>query len=83
MSYEKVAKARKLAIGTRQTVKALERNQAFEVTIAADANPLIAQKVERLAKQKAVPLTYVDSMYELGKTCGIDVKAVAVAIINE
>lgn len=83
MSYDKVAKAQTLAIGTKQTVRALERNQAQQVTIAADANPFLLKKVEELAKQKAVPITYVDSMLKLGKTCGIDVKAAAVAIINE
>ncbi|GLY12792.1 50S ribosomal protein L7ae-like protein [Bacillus badius] len=83
MSYDKVAKAQHLAIGTKQTVRALERDQAQQVMIAADASPFLRKKVEDLAKQKAVPFTYVDSMLKLGKACGIDVKAAAVAIINE
>ncbi|WP_338752606.1 ribosomal L7Ae/L30e/S12e/Gadd45 family protein [Bacillus sp. FJAT-52991] len=83
MSYEKVAKAKCLKIGTKQTVKALERNKAQEVILAADANPAIIQIILDLAHEKAVPVTYVDSMQKLGKTCKIDVKAVAVAIISE
>ncbi len=83
MSYEKVAKAKSLKIGTKQTVKALGRNKAQEIVLAADANPAISQIIVELANKKAVPITYVDSMQKLGKTCGIDVKAVAVAIISE
>ena len=30
-----------------------------------------------------VPVTYVESMKKLGKACGIDVGAAAVAIINK
>ncbi|MGM7637245.1 50S ribosomal protein L7ae-like protein [Bacillus sp. Hm123] len=83
MSYEKVAKAKSLKIGTKQTVKALERDKAQEVVLAADANLTITRVIVELANEKAVPITYVDSMQKLGRTCGIDVKAVAVAIISE
>jgi len=83
MSYEKVAKAKSLKVGTKQTVKAIERNMANEVIIAADANPSIIKLVAELAEKEAVPVTYVESMRKLGETCGIDVKAAAVAIVNE
>ncbi|WP_100332785.1 50S ribosomal protein L7ae-like protein [Bacillus xiapuensis] len=83
MSYEKVAKAKSLRIGTKQTVKALERNTVSEVIVAEDANPAIMNVVAELAEHKMVPITYVDSMHKLGRACGIDVKAAAVAIINE
>ncbi|MBM7650362.1 large subunit ribosomal protein L7A [Bacillus ectoiniformans] len=83
MSYDKVAQARSLKVGTKQTVKAIEANKAKEVIVAADASPLIVQKTIDLAEQNAVPITYVDSMRKLGEACGIDVKAAAVAIIYE
>lgn len=83
MSYDKVAQARSLKVGTKQTVKAIEANKAIEVIVAADASPLVVQKTIDLAEKNAVPITYVDSMRKLGEACKIDVKAATVAIIYE
>jgi large subunit ribosomal protein L7A len=83
MSYDKVAEAKRIKIGTKQTVKALEANNAKEIFIAVDANPMLVKKAIDLANKQTVEIVYVDSMRKLGKACGIDVKAAAVAIIYE
>lgn len=83
MSYEKVAQAKKVIIGTKQTAKAIKNNQAQEVVIASDADSRVVEEVIQLAKESNIPITYVSSMKKLGKTCGIDVGAAAVAIVNE
>jgi large subunit ribosomal protein L7A len=80
MSYEKVAQADKLIVGTKQTVKALKAGYVLEVIIAEDADPKVVNKVIEIAKDMNVPLTKVDSMKKLGKACGIDVGAATVAI---
>ncbi|MDQ0228288.1 50S ribosomal protein L7ae-like protein [Metabacillus niabensis] len=82
MSYEKVSQAHKIIVGTKQTVKALLNNQVKEIVIAEDAEPRIINKVIQTAEQMQVPLTKVSSMKKLGKACGIEVGAAAVAIIQ-
>lgn len=81
MSYEKVLQAKDIIIGTKQTVKALQSGKAKEVVVAKDADPKVVAKVASAATQVNVPILYVDSMKKLGKACGIEVSAAAVAII--
>ncbi|WNS75603.1 50S ribosomal protein L7ae-like protein [Bacillus sp. DTU_2020_1000418_1_SI_GHA_SEK_038] len=81
MSYEKVLQAKGIIIGTRQTVKALQAGTIKEIVIAKDADPKVIAKVASKATEVNVPILYVDSMKKLGKACGIDVGAAAVAII--
>lgn len=80
MSYEKVERAKELAIGINQTIKAVEHGVAQEVFIAEDADRRLTNKIALLCKEKGVSVIYVNSMKELGKACGIDVGAAAAAI---
>ncbi|WP_066301556.1 50S ribosomal protein L7ae-like protein [Bacillus sp. FJAT-29937] len=82
MSYEKVLQAKEVIIGTRQTVKALQTGTTKEIIIAKDADAKVIANVASKASEVNVPVHYVDSMKKLGKACGIDVGAAAVAIIN-
>jgi large subunit ribosomal protein L7A len=81
MSYDKVAQAKlKVIIGTKQTLKAMKNGEIIEVVVANDAERRVTEKVVNLAIELEIPLTYVDSMKDLGKACGIDVGAATVAI---
>lgn len=82
MSYEKVAQAKNLIIGTKQTVKALKNGKVKELIVAKDADLRITAKVIEAAEETNVPVTYVDSMKKLGKACGIDVGAATVALTD-
>ncbi|REJ31487.1 MAG: 50S ribosomal protein L7ae-like protein [Caldibacillus debilis] len=82
MSYEKIKQAKKVVVGMKQTIKALNSGTSTEVIVAADADSQILTKVKELAAEKGVPLTEVGSMKELGKAAGIDVGAATVAIIE-
>jgi large subunit ribosomal protein L7A len=82
MSYEKVLQAQKFVIGTKQTVKALKEGNVRELIVANDADPKVTVKVVDEALDINVPILYVDSMKKLGKACGIEVGAAAVAIIR-
>jgi len=82
VSYEKVLQAKKLIIGTKQTVKAIQTMDISEVIIAEDADRRVINKVMQLSADKDIPVTKVESMKKLGRACGIEVGAATVAIIN-
>lgn len=83
MSYDKVKQAEKLSIGTKQVTRMVELGKASEVIVAKDADPRITGKIVNLCKKCGVQVTYVDSMKQLGKACGIEVGAAMAAIVNE
>ncbi|WP_078382561.1 50S ribosomal protein L7ae-like protein [Sutcliffiella halmapala] len=82
MSYEKVMQANTFIVGTKQTVKALKSGTVKEVVIAEDADVIVTQKVVQTAREHNIPIVKVDSMKKLGRACGIEVGASAVAIIQ-
>lgn len=82
MSYEKVLQATKIIIGTKQTAKALKEGTVQELVVALDADPILLSKLIKLADESKVPILHVDSMKKLGKSCGIEVGAAAIAIIR-
>lgn len=82
MSYDKVSQAQNIIVGTKQTVRALKSGQVRELFVAEDADLRVKERVIHAASEVNVPVTIVDSMKKLGKACGIDVGAAAVAIIR-
>lgn len=80
MSYEKVAQAKAIIIGTKQTVKALEAGSVIELVVATDADSKVTAKAIQTAIKLNVPISYVNSMKKLGKACEIEVGAATVAI---
>lgn len=83
MSCDKVKQATKVVIGTKQATKMVEQGKTVEVFVARDADPRITSKVINLCKKMGIAITYVDSMKQLGKACGIDVGAAVAAAVNE
>jgi len=77
-----VSQAANVIIGTKQTLRALKSGNAVEVIVAEDADPRITGNIIQAANEADVPITKVDSMKKLGKACGIEVGAAAVAIIH-
>ncbi|MBU0496391.1 MAG: 50S ribosomal protein L7Ae [Candidatus Thermoplasmatota archaeon] len=86
LAYEMVEKARdagKVAKGTNETTKHVERGQAKLVVIAEDVTPEeILAHMPLLCEEKNVPYTYVPSKQELGSAAGLKVPTGAVAILN-
>ena len=72
-------KTAKKAIGAKQTAKSVEKGLAEVVFIAEDADIRVTAPILELCSQKSVALEKVPSMAELGKACGIEVGAAAVA----
>jgi large subunit ribosomal protein L7A len=83
VSYEKLKATQSVTVGMKQSVKLIEEGQAVEVFIASDAEKQILNRISSLCNKMGVRVTYVDSMKQLGKACGIEVGAAVVAIRQE
>jgi len=79
---EELKNARKV-VGLNQTVRAIEEGQAKRVYLAEDVEPKILQRLEQLCKEHGVSVTKVADMKQLGKACGIDVKAAMACILTD
>ena len=62
-------------IGFKQVMRALDESRAKKVFLALDCDEKMKVSVSAMCEEKKVPLFYVSTMDELGKKCGIDVKA--------
>lgn len=82
MSLERLKAARKKSIGTKQTVKAIEKGHARVVFAAQDAEEHVLRGVMDAAKEKGLEVHLVESMAVLGKACGIEVGAAAAAVLE-
>jgi len=83
MPYERLKNSVKKTIGTKQTMKAVQRNAATLVYIAKDAEPHVTEPLISLCREKGIEVVMVDSMIELGKACGIEVGSASAAILAE
>lgn len=83
MPYDRIRNARHKTVGTKQTLKAASRRLAKEVFIAKDADEFVVRNLIRTCNEQGIQITYVDSMAELGRACGIKVGAASAAILNE
>lgn len=80
---DKLRETPKKTIGTKQTMKALEKDKASVVFIARDAEEHVTAELKELCRKKGVEVVLVDSMRELGDACGIQVGAASAAILNQ
>lgn len=70
-------------IGTKQTLKAVERGQARLVYVARDAEPHVTRSLTALCRQKGVEIVEVESMLVLGRACGIEVGTASAGVLIE
>lgn len=68
-------------VGTKQTIKVLEKGTATAVYVAKDADERVIRQVIELAKDQELPVITVDTMVQLGKECNIEVKTATAATI--
>ena len=78
-----IKNARRKVVGTKQTIKALENGEVIRIFIARDAEEKIVGPVLTLCKTGNIEPQYVETMLQLGKMCGIKVKAAVAAITEE
>ena len=72
----------RIVVGTKQLRKALLNDRARCVFLAENADPAITELLEKLCVEKQVPVTWVPSMADLGRACGIEVGAAAAAAVD-
>ena len=68
-------------MGTKQLRKALNSGRAQSVFLAENADPAITEPLAELCMEKGIAFTWVASMADLGRACGIEVGAAAAATV--
>lgn len=71
----------KIVVGAKQLRKALKAGTARQVYLAENADPAITEPLAALCQDSSVDISWVRSMTELGKACGIEVGTAAAAIV--
>lgn len=73
---------RKVVVGSKQLRKALQNGTAQYVYLAANADPAITEPLEALCQVHHISYTWVRTMQDLGRACGIEVGAAAAAAVS-
>jgi large subunit ribosomal protein L7A len=82
LNLSQINSARQKVVGTKETLKALEKGEVKAVLVARDAESRVIAPVVDLAESQGIALHYVEEMKELGKACGIKVGAAVAAVIE-
>ena len=72
----------KMVVGAKQLRKALNGGRARRVFLAENADPVVTEPLASLCEQFHIEYSWVPSMAELGKQCGIEVGAAAAAAVD-
>jgi large subunit ribosomal protein L7A len=72
----------KLVVGAKQLKKAVKAGRAKYVFLAENADPAVTEPLEELCTANHIQITWVPSMAELGRVCGIEVGAAAAAVVD-
>ena len=71
-----------LVVGAKQLKKAVKAGRAKYVFLAENADPAVTEPLEHLCTANHIQITWVPSMAELGRVCGIEVGAAAAAVVH-
>ena len=71
----------KIVVGAKQLRKALRAGTVRQVYLAENADPAVIEPLAALCQESNVNVSWVRSMAELGKACGIEVGAAAAAVV--
>ena len=71
----------KIVVGAKQLKKALKNGNARSVFLAENADPAITEPIALMCQENDIPCTWVASMADLGRACGIEVGAAAAATV--
>ena len=72
----------RLIVGAKQIRKGLNANRISEVYLAQNADPAITEPIEARCQAHQIKYTWVQSMADLGRACGIEVGATMAAVIK-
>ena len=72
----------RIVVGMKQLRKALKNDRALCVFLAENADPAVTEPLEELCRIHKIQITWVASMADLGRACGIEVGAAAAAAVD-
>jgi large subunit ribosomal protein L7A len=75
-------KDKEVVVGTKQVKRAVSSGKAELVLLASDSEDKVIRDLVGLCEASGVEIKYIATMKELGKTCGIDVKAASAALLK-
>ena len=73
---------KRFVVGAKQLKKAVKAGRAKYVFLAENADPAVTEPLEHLCTANHIQITWVPSMTELGRCCGIEVGAAAAAVVD-
>ena len=82
MALEALKQAEQRTVGVKQTEKAVARQAAAIVYIAADADERVTANLQEMCEEQNVPLDCSETMLAIGRACNINVKAAAAAVLK-
>ena len=71
-----------LVVGAKQLKKAVKAGRVRYVFLAENADPAVTEPLAELCTANHIQITWVPSMTELGRSCGIEVGAAAAAVVD-
>ena len=69
-------------VGAKQLKKAVRAGRVRYVFLAENADPAVTDPLAELCTANHIQITWVPSMAELGRVCGIEVGAAAAAVVD-
>ena len=75
-------KTAKTVVGAKQLKKVLQVGTVRQVFFAENADPAVTEPVLALCRHGGIPAEPVATMAELGRACGIEVKAAVAAVLR-
>ena len=73
---------KQIVVGAKQLRKAVAAGRAKCVFLAENADPALTEPISEMCRQQNIHITWVRTMAELGRACGIEVGAAAAAVVN-
>lgn len=78
-----ILRGSKTAVGLKQVRKAVAKKCVLAVFVGADADEWAVEPLVNECRIYGVPVSDIFNMKELGRACGIDVSAAAVAVLKD
>ena len=72
----------RVIVGAKQLKKAVKAGRVRYVFLAENADPAVTEPLAELCTANHIQITWVPSMTELGRSCGIEVGAAAAAVVD-
>lgn len=71
-----------LQVGFKQSLRALNENKVKKAFLAEDCEDKIKNPIKEACTKNDIQLFFIPTMSELGKLCGIEVKASCAVVLD-